>query len=124
MRLWWLVALGGAIGAVLRFAVAAALSSRSATFPTGTLAINLVGCLLIGLCAGYAGGKLVTDDAARALLVSGFLGGFTTFSAFGLETQKLLAGGQSVTAVGYVLLSNVGGIALVWIGALLGRKVP
>ena len=95
MNYWWLVAVGGAAGSLARFALGnainPALPTPSAppwsTFPTGTLAVNLIGCALIGLIAGWIGlGPADPHNPWRPLLLAGFLGGFTTFSTFGMET--------------------------------------
>jgi len=116
-----LIACGGAFGAVMRFLIANAterlVSGRAAAaFPVGTLTVNLVGCMLIGIGAAFLTGA---DDAAakepwRMLLLVGVLGGFTTFSTFGLETVTLLQERQWMLAIMYVLASNIGGIGLVF----------
>ena len=107
------VALGGALGACLRYFVSIGLSSTlNSGFPLGTLAANLTGCLLIGAAAAL----LPVEDGPRTTLrlfvVVGCLGGFTTFSSFGLETVQLLEEDRVREAVTYVLASNVGGLAL------------
>ena len=114
-----LVGLGGAAGAIARYLVAGWTMAAAAPqkFPLGTFAVNLAGCLLAGLLAGLAGrhpGWLSPD--LRLLLFVGVLGGFTTFSAFGLETAHLLRRGEWLVAAGYAGGSVVLGIAAVWIG--------
>jgi fluoride exporter len=90
-------------------------------FPWGTLAVNLVGCFLIGWCAAVAG-RQGWSDGARAFAFAGLLGGFTTFSAFGLENLELADEGRWLAVAGYVTLSVVGGLALAWAGQALGRR--
>lgn len=116
-----LVMLGGAIGAGLRHLVGMATLARFGPgFPWGTLAVNLTGGLLIGLLAGWfarSGGS----EAMRLLLAVGVLGGFTTFSAFSLETWLMIERGQIGTALLYVGLSVVGSVALLVGGLRLMR---
>lgn len=106
-----LVALGGAVGAVVRYAVGM-WAVPDARWPWGTLAVNLVGSLAIGLLAP----SLARHDAARLLVVTGVLGGFTTFSAFSLDALALLHAGRAGAALGYVAVSTVGGLALCALG--------
>jgi len=89
-------------------------------FPFGTLAVNLAGCLLIGVYAGLAARHAWLDGDARLLLVTGVLGGFTTFSAFGLESVQLLRRGEVWQMGAYVGASVVLGLALVLLGGWLG----
>ena len=108
-----LVALGGAVGALLRYGTGLALPPRSAdVFPWATLAVNLVGSLAIGLLAPL----LARNDALRLLVVTGVLGGFTTFSAFSLDTLALIQAGRTGAALAYVAVSTVGGLALCALG--------
>jgi CrcB protein len=85
-------------------------------FPWGTLAVNGLGCLAIGIIAGALARGAVLSPALRMAILVGFLGGFTTFSAFALETFSLASGREWMTAGGYVLLSNGVGICAVWVG--------
>ena len=84
-----LVGTGGFIGSVLRYLIGLGVHSllRSATFPYGTLAANLIGCLLIGLLNGLTDERLLLSPQTRLFLMAGMLGGFTTFSAFSLVTR-------------------------------------
>ena len=103
---WLAVALGGAVGSVARYAVG------------HTMTVNLAGCLIIGVLAGLLSGERVALPAPwRELVFVGLLGGFTTFSAFGLETF-MLARTQPGAALTTVLVQVVGGLAAVWIGYL------
>ena len=111
------VALGGAIGAALRYAVAAQFARTLGTaFPYGTLAVNVVGCLLMGLVYAWIGPK----SPWAVFLMTGILGGFTTFSAFSLEIFHLSQAGQSGLALVYVLVSVVAGVLALWLGLMLG----
>lgn len=122
-----LVAIGGAIGACLRYALVLALRPHSPGFPTGTLIVNLIGCLCIGALAGFTSHALSSraDSKLWALLAIGVLGGFTTFSSFSLETVELARDGKLGLAALYVLASNTLGIALAaggyWITHTLTR---
>ena len=115
MTRFLLVGAGGALGAVARYAVSL-LAARWPAFPVGTLAINVAGCLAIGLL-----GSTVTSEPARLFLLTGILGGFTTFSAFGLETQALASQGRPGLAALYVALSVGAGLGAVWLGKALAR---
>jgi CrcB protein len=115
------VAIGGAVGSVLRYWVSgAALAAWPGTqLPVGTIAVNVIGCLVIGLLAGVADARGLIGPDARAFLFTGILGGFTTFSAFALETVNLSKSGAIATAAVNVLLSLSAGLAAVWIGKSL-----
>jgi fluoride exporter len=101
-----LIAIGGAAGSVLRYLLGSAVQNLSPRgFPIGTLSVNVVGCLLVGIFARLFL-NVQTAASMRALLVVGFCGGFTTFSAFSYETVALVEGGEYTRAAGYVLLST------------------
>jgi CrcB protein len=118
--LW--VAVGGAVGSVLRFAVQGWVQRLAdATFPVGTLAVNVVGCGAAGaLAAMFAGPILVREEYRMGLLI-GVLGGFTTFSTFGLETFYLANESQFRLALTNVALSCGLGCAGTWIGFRLAE---
>jgi CrcB protein len=113
-----LVGAGGLIGSVTRYQVGVWVQSVSgnSTIPYGTLTVNVVGCLLIGLVAGLAETRQFLGEGTRALVVVGLLGGFTTFSAFGYETIAMLRDGHVVAAGANVGLQVALGLAAVWIG--------
>lgn len=113
-----LVGAGGAVGAMARHAMSGALlaASTQARFPVGTLAVNVLGCALIGVFAAMAEALPGLNGPARLLLVTGVLGGFTTFSAFGLETMLMLRRGDAAFATMYVIASVMLGLAAVWLG--------
>lgn len=118
MKQFVLVGLGGALGSMLRFQTVSLATRFSPQFPGGTVAVNLLGCFLIGLLSALAQKRGVVSEEARLLLVTGFLGGFTTFSAFGLDTLKLMQSSKYLPALGNILLSVLGGLAMVWMGWL------
>ncbi|MHC4810034.1 MAG: fluoride efflux transporter CrcB [Planctomycetota bacterium] len=112
------VALGGAIGAVARHGITLAMAARGGGGWPGTLAVNLLGCFLIGVAWRFLD-QPEFPPALRALLVSGLLGAFTTFSAFGLDALSLLESRRPGLAAAYLLASVGGGLLLV----VLGRAV-
>jgi len=118
------VMIGGAIGAGARHLVGQAMLARlGPAFPWGTLSINIVGSLLMGLLVGWlvrSGG----GDAARLFVGVGILGGFTTFSSFSMEYWMLFERGQNAQAAAYVLASVVGAIAACGLGLFIVRQVP
>jgi CrcB protein len=119
-----LVFVGGGLGSSLRFLVgywAVQHLGPSTRWPWGTFAVNIAGCLLIGVAGGYALGRLFVEDAYRTFLVIGLLGGFTTFSSFGFEVFGLYRGGHAGLAAGYALSSVLIGLAAVWAGYELAR---
>lgn len=117
-----LVGAGGFVGSVLRFLVSgwAQRIDPQGGFPYGTLAVNAIGCLLIGLLSGLADARGVLGPEARLLLLIGVLGGFTTFSTFGYETLGLLRNGAVLPAATNVLASVGLGLAAVWLGYGIG----
>ena len=120
---WVLIAVGGAFGSVLRCALQGWVQKITGEdFPAGTLAVNVLGCLLAGLLAGVIAGPLEIREEYRAGLMIGLLGGFTTFSAFGLESFGLATPGQWRLALLYILLSCGFGILAVWLGFQLARQ--
>jgi CrcB protein len=110
MRLYALVAVGGAIGSVARFWMAGAVARLTGpAFPWGTILINILGSCLIGWLAGITVyGRMQNTDSLRAFTMAGICGGFTTFSSFSLQTLELLREGQplaaAANAIGSVLL--------------------
>jgi CrcB protein len=113
-----LVGVGGFLGSVARYWVSGVVQERLlGAFPWGTLAVNALGCLLIGGLSELADARAFLSAPARALLVVGVLGGFTTFSAFGNETLNLLRDRSWLLAI-----ANVGGHVVLAVGAVwLGR---
>lgn len=114
MRDALLVALGGALGSMLRWAVTigVARATREPAFPWGTLVVNLAGSLAIGMLLGLATERGALAAPVRTFLVTGLLGGFTTFSAFSGEALSLMRSGHAWAAGGYVAGSVIGGLVL------------
>ena len=123
MKAILLVALGGALGSVARYKVSDWMLpiALQLKFPAGTFAVNVVGCLLAGLLAGMAERLELFAGETRLLVFVGLLGGFTTFSAFGLETVMLLRKGDIAIAAAYVLLSVAAGLGALWLALGVGR---
>ncbi len=119
------IALGAALGANLRYGVSIWSAQRWGTaFPYGTMLINVLGSLAIGLVLVLLTTRLAVSDVWRLLIVTGFLGGFTTFSTFSYETYGLLVNGSWLEA-GLNLLGSVGlGMLGVFLGAGLARLIP
>ena len=115
-----LVGLGGVLGAVSRFAVGLLFERDATRLPVATLIVNLLGCLVIGWL--YGSGWLNSSERIRLLVAVGFLGAFTTFSAFALETIQLWENGQAWWAAINVGMSLVGGLAIVVLGVLIGKQ--
>ena len=111
---------GGGIGSLLRYGVSGAVSKYSPTFPWGTLAVNLAGSLAIGFLWGLSE-RLVFPGNWKPFIFVGILGGFTTFSSYGLECFNLLRDGEVLPALANVLLSNIAGVGLVFLGFSLSR---
>jgi CrcB protein len=121
---WWLVFAGGGAGSVLRYAVGLWVEARTGPgFPWGTFAVNLSGCFLIGVIATLADEHAWISPAARLALVTGVLGGYTTFSAFGLETWQLVEDGRALYAAVNAAASVAAGVAAVVAGIALTREL-
>jgi fluoride exporter len=116
-----LVAIGGALGSVARFQLSglAFESYPDWRFPIGTFLVNVIGCCVIGALAALAERSNLISNDLRVFLLPGIVGGFTTFSAFGLETFNLLRRGEILVAGSYVGLSVVVGLLAVWLGYAL-----
>ena len=120
---WLAVAIGGALGSMARHAVNHAMHARwlSARFPVGTVVVNLIGCFAIGLLAGLlASQRISMRPHWREFVFVGLLGGFTTFSTFGLDTLLLSRTQSAGHAALNVLAQVAGGLLLVWVGYRIG----
>lgn len=109
-----LVAVGGAVGSMARYQIGSMVLARTETwaFPLGTFIVNVLGCLIAGLLIGVAEYRNFLTPDLRILIFTGFLGGFTTFSAFGVETVALIERAQYGMAAFYVISSVVCGVAV------------
>lgn len=114
------VAAGGALGSVLRYLTGIALNGP---FPYGTLAVNTIGCFLMGLLAGYGSFMGQVPEPGRIFLMVGVLGGFTTFSAFSLDVLTLVERGQHTQAVLYIGLSVFASLFAVFAGVALVKSL-
>lgn len=119
-----LVAVGGAIGSVMRHLVGmASLRLLGPNYPWGTLAVNLAGGFAMGLFIEFLGRRLGASAEWRLFVATGIMGGFTTFSAFSLDVAVLWERGQAAAATGYVLASVIGAILALFLGLWLGRSL-
>lgn len=118
-----LIAVGGAFGSVCRFLLHMNVQRLvGLRFPAGTLAVNVLGCLLVGFLAASLGRHIPLREELRLGILIGILGGFTTFSTFGFETYELAAAAQMRLAVANVVLSCGLGLAAVWLGVYLAER--
>jgi CrcB protein len=118
------VALGGALGSVVRFWMTTVMTAVTGPrYPWGTLLINVAGSFIIGLVAGLTltPERLGWHPSVRIFLMTGFCGGFTTFSAFSLQALELLQAGETVAALGYMVASVILCVAFTWFGWMIVR---
>lgn len=117
-----LVGLGGGIGSILRFLTSVlAAKYYSYSFPLPTFTVNIIGCFLIGLLIGVLGQNVQTDQNLKFLFITGFCGGYTTFSAFAAENITLMQNNNYWTVILYIGLSVVTGLLAVWLGLTLTK---
>ena len=117
----FLIAIGGAIGSVARSLLSTfALRATGSLFPVGTFVVNVVGCLIFGAIVGAAQQRFVLSPEARAFLLVGILGGFTTFSSYAFETFGLVRDGQFLAATLNVVGQVVVGLVAFWLGFAIG----
>lgn len=115
-----LIALGGLTGALARYGLSGLVQGDRINFPFGTLVVNLIGCFIMGLMVYFIRQSLLHSEL-RSLLGYGFLGAFTTFSAFSAETLNLVIEGNYSTALLYICASMLGSLAAVTLGYLLAK---
>lgn len=116
------VAIAGALGALTRYGVGLLVGERSAgAFPWATLIVNVSGSLALGALAVALSGRLGVSPAVRTAVTVGFLGAYTTYSTFSLETVRLIEEGAVATAVIYVVVSVFAGLLAAWIGLTAAR---
>lgn len=117
-----LIGLAGLVGTLSRYWLSGAVSRRyGGSFPFGTLLVNLLGCFLVGLLFYLLQERSTANETVRAVILIGLLGGFTTFSSFGLQTFTMLQDGEFALAALNVAASNVIGLFLVWAGYTLAK---
>jgi CrcB protein len=120
LRTLILVGIGGAAGSILRYAVTLLMPrAEASSFPVATMLVNLAGCLIIGLLAGFAARNAWMMHMGWSLLATGLCGGFTTFSTFALDNLQLMERGAFITAIVYAALSVIVGIVLCFTGYYL-----
>lgn len=124
MDKWFVLFIAGGAGTLARYIVSGACYQMMGTgFPYGTFVVNITGCFLAGFLAALAEGKFAMTAQVKLFLMAGFLGAFTTFSAFIFETANLIKMGQTLTALGNVLLSVIVGFLLFRLGVFLGDVI-
>lgn len=121
MKLILLFAAGG-LGTLLRYGLSSLVQRHAGlSFPWGTFAVNMIGCFLFGLLWSVFENRMDISREIRAVVLVGFLGGFTTFSSFAFEAVGLLREGALLPALGHLIGQNVVGLLLVWCGLTVGR---
>ena len=123
MPLWFAVAVGSALGGLARFLLSRAWPAAPGTLPLATMGVNVAGCFAIGVLSVLLGRNAqgaAVAESWRVFWLSGVLGGFTTWSAFALESVLLTSEGASMKALAYVLLTVMGCLLAAWIGRSVG----
>jgi CrcB protein len=116
------IALGGLVGTLLRYWLSGFVARKyGETFPWGTMAVNLLGCLVTGAVFFLSEERFLVSPTVRTVILIGLLGGFTTFSSYGLQTFTLLRDGEFGLGILNMIASNVLGLFMVWIGYVLAR---
>lgn len=116
------IGLAGGAGTLMRYWLSEWTAKRfGETFPIGTVVVNLLGCLLAGLLYYLMFDRYLVSPTVRAVVLIGLLGGFTTFSSFGLQTFTLLREGALGLALLNIAISNVAGLLMVWVGYSLAK---
>ena len=117
-----LVGLGGGVGSILRYLTSVVVTKYfQSNFPLGTFVVNILGCLIIGILIGLFDKQQLPNPDLRLLFITGFCGGFTTFSAFAAENINLFQSGHSLTALLYIGASIFVSLFFVWLGMVVVR---
>ncbi|HEV8366933.1 MAG TPA: fluoride efflux transporter CrcB [Pyrinomonadaceae bacterium] len=120
----FLIGFAGLVGTLCRYGLSGLVARRfGETFPTGTLIVNVLGCFLAGFLYYLFQERFLVGEVVRTAVMIGFLGGFTTFSSFALQTLTLLRDGEVFLATLNIVISNVAGLLTVWAGYSLARLV-
>lgn len=118
------IALAGLLGTLLRYWLSGLVARRfGETFPWGTMVVNLIGCFVIGAVFNLGEERFLISPNARTVIMIGLLGGFTTFSSYGLQTFTLLRDGEFGLATLNIAVSNVAGLLMVWAGYVLSKAL-
>lgn len=118
------VALGGSVGALMRFGVSTGIANLfGRAFPYGTMVANVLGCLMMGILYVVMLERMAVAPEWRAAIQTGMLGAFTTFSTFSIETMLLIENGEAVRAVLNIVLTLGLCLSAVWLGMLMGRQL-
>ncbi|GAA3799248.1 fluoride efflux transporter CrcB [Streptomyces chiangmaiensis] len=117
------VALGGAIGAAARYGAALLWPTQTGGFPWTTFCVNLAGCAVIGLFMVVITDVWAAHRLVRPFFGTGVLGGFTTFSTYAVDTERLVDAGHPRTALAYLFATLVGALATVWLATAAARRV-
>jgi len=117
-----LIGFAGLVGTLSRYFLASLIGRRfGESFPIGTIIINVIGCFLAGFLFYSLQERSLVSETVRLAIMVGLLGGFTTFSAFGLQTFTLFRDGETLLALMNLIVSNLVGLLFVWVGFLLAR---
>lgn len=118
----FLVGLGGAIGSMLRYVTTIIINKNfSSHFPLATFTVNIIGCFIIGLVFGYIEKEQLANEQVKYLFITGFCGGYTTFSTFAIENLGLMQGQHTLTAFAYIAASIITGLLAVWLGLIIWK---
>jgi CrcB protein len=118
------IALAGLVGTLLRYWLSGVVAKRfGETFPWGTMVVNLIGCFVTGAVFYLSEERFLINPAVRTVIMIGLLGGFTTFSSYGLQTFTLLRDGEFGLATLNLVVSNVCGLLMVWAGHVSGKAL-
>ena len=119
-----LIAVAGGFGSLARYGLSGVVQNSSGSaFPYGTVAVNVLGCLVFGFLVAVSEGRFAVSPQTRAMILVGFMGAFTTFSTFVFETVALLEDSQWLLALGNMSLQNFVGMAALILGLFIGRLV-